>query len=172
MKNVNRFLAHHLKNTHTAVENQWERITSLETELSGASDRIVNVETSQQAADAKIAAITEALNKSLEMTQMNRQRESRGNFIISGENLSQPAPNENLFHILYQGLLQKYGIYIQWEELKALHRLSGNKIFFSLFSRMPGTTYEYLISKMNSNPQPQLKIYVNIQLFEPFSHHF
>ena len=63
-------------------------------------------------------------------------------------------------------------MWINWEELKALHRLPGNKIFFSLFSRMPGTSYEKLINQMNSNPRPHIKVFMSIQLFEPFSQHY
>ena len=67
---------------------------------------------------------------------------------------------------------QKYGIEVQWDSLKVLQRLPGNKIFFSLFSRMPGKAYDRLIYMMNSNPQPFVKIYVSIQLFMPFNQRF
>ena len=37
---------------------------------------------------------------------------------------------------------------------------------------MPGSSYEKLINVVNSNPHPSVKIYVSIQLFEPYNQLF
>lgn len=144
----------------------------VETELAGASSRLTTVETSQQTAGDRMNRMDEVVDKNWELTQLNRQRESKGNFVISGEGIPISTPNENLYQIMSNCVHQKYGVWIHWEELRVLHRLPGNKILFSLFSRMPGTSYEKLINQMNSNPHPHIKVYVSIQLFEPFSQHY
>ena len=62
----------------------------------------------------------------------------------------------------------KYGVSLIWEHMRALHRTRSGGIIFSLYSRMPGALYESLIRVINSNPNRNIRVYVNIQLMEPF----
>ena len=63
----------------------------------------------------------------------------------------------------------KYGVDIHPQEFKVIHRIAGDRILFSLHSRLPGFGHSRLIDKINSNPNPKLEIYLAIQLFEPYS---
>ena len=98
-----------------------------------------------------------------------KQKSSKGNFIVPGDDLPSYRENENLYNHVFPLIEKKYGIHIQFSELKALHRLPNNRVLFSLQSRLPGQNFHKLIHAMNFNPNPGVKIYVSIQLFEPFS---
>ena len=98
-----------------------------------------------------------------------KQKSSKGNFIVSGEHVPRPSQNENLANLVCSLMYRKYGISMQYSEFKALHRLPNNKILFSLHSRLPGQSFHQLTRAMNFNPNPSLKAYVSIQLFEPFA---
>ena len=60
----------------------------------------------------------------------SKQRGSKGNFIVQGEHIPAYTPNEDLFAKLFPIIQEKYEIRIYPNELKALHRLPNNKIFF------------------------------------------
>ena len=72
------------------------------------------------------------------MAAETRQKGSKGNFIVSGDDLPKYTMNENLFYLIFPLIARKYGIQIQYAELKALHRLPGNRVLFSLHSRLTG----------------------------------
>ena len=172
MKNSNKALAHHLMETIANVKQQGEEIMKIKEDLTAKATAIKKVEESQASSRNKVKSLEEKTERNFDLISSNRQRETKGNFIVSGDHIPTYTQNENLFNIMSQAVWHKYGTFIQWEELQSLHRLPGNKIFFSLFSRMPGTTFEKLISHMNSNPNPNVRIYISIQLLEPFNQIF
>ena len=108
-------------------------------------------------------------NKAYNIACENRQRISKGNFILSGKHLPKGRSGENLLAIAREVVYRKYEVDIYPQEFKALHRLAGDRILFTLNCMMPGWSYENLIRIMNSNPKPELEVYLNIQLFEPYS---
>ena len=93
----------------------------------------------------------------------NKQHSSKGNFILSGEGIPRPSPNEDLFDIVFTPIFEKYDIWVYPQELKAIHRLPNNKIFFSLLTRLPGYSFDKLIHAMNGNPKAHIKVYISIQ---------
>ena len=99
----------------------------------------------------------------------NKQRSSKGNFIVQGDHVPPFSPNEDLYAKLFPIIYEKYGIHVYPTELKALHRLPNGKILFSLSTRLPGQNFDNFTRHMNSNPNPHIKVFVTIQLFEPFA---
>ena len=110
--------------------------------------------------------------KSYQMAAEGKQRSSKGNFIVQGEHVPAYTPHEDLYAKLFPIIQDKYGIYVNPSELKALHRLPNGKILFSLASRLPGQNFDSFTRQMNYNPKPHIKIFVSIQLFEPFAELF
>ena len=48
-----------------------------------------------------------------------RQKGSKGNFIVSGDDMPKYNSNENLFYLIFPLIARKYGIQIHYAELKA-----------------------------------------------------
>ena len=107
--------------------------------------------------------------QSYNLAAENKQRGSKGTFIVSGGGIPRQHDNETLYALIFPLIYRKYGIYVHPQELKELHRLPNNRVLFSLYSRLPGGSFEQLTRAMNSNPNPEIKIYVSIQLFEPYA---
>ena len=66
-------------------------------------------------------------------------------------------------------IYKKYEIHVQPQEFQELLRLPNTKVLFSLYTRLPGSPYDQLIRAMKFNPNPEIKIYVFIQLFDPYA---
>ena len=97
-----------------------------------------------------------------------KQRSVKGNFIISGVDIPRYYHEEHLFDVVYKLIWEKHNIELNWHHMKALHRLPGNSIIMVMNTRMPGSAFQALITAVNSNPNPRIKIYLNLQLMEPF----
>ena len=118
---------------------------------------------------SQLGQVHEASVNSYNRAAETKQKCSKGNFIVSGEGVPRPSENENLHTLIFPLIYRKYGINVHPNELKTLHHLPNNKILFLLYSRMPGWAFDQFIRAMNSNPKPEVKVYVSIQLFEPFA---
>ena len=118
---------------------------------------------------SQLSQVHETSVKAYDIAAETKQKCSKGNFIVSGEGIPRQSENENLYTLIFPLIYRKYGIHIHPNELKALHRLPNNKVLFSLIARMPGRSFDQLTYAMNSNPRPEVKVYVSIQLFEPFA---
>ena len=91
-----------------------------------------------------------------EFVAKNRQRSSKGNFILSGKHLPKARSGENLLAIVREVVFRKYDVDIYPQEFKVSDRLAGDRILFTLNCMMSGWSYENLIQNMNSNPKPEL----------------
>ena len=91
-----------------------------------------------------------------------------GNFILSGQDVPRFRHGENLFDIVSRIIWDKYGVQLEWWQMRALHRLPNYSIILGINTRMPWANYEQLMSAVNSNPNPQVKAYLNLQLMAPF----
>ena len=155
--------------TSAAVHINTRDIVHLKNIVSDTSTKYNQVQTDQYNLSNSMAEIKATADKSLKLAAENRQRNSKGNIIVSGDSIPRHHPYENLYDIVSSLIYQKYGIWIYYQEMTALHRLPNNRVFFSLFSRLPGSTFQQLVNFMNSSPKSDIKVFVCIQLFEPFS---
>ena len=151
-----------LKEHHTDIEGIKEKVNT--TEVS-----VEEVKKNQTDLEKRMLQMEYTANKAYNLACENRQRQSKGNFILSGRHLPKARYGENLLAIAREVVFRKYEVDIYPQEFKALHRLAGDRILFTLNCRMPGWSYEHLIRNMNSNPKPELEVYLSIQLFEPYS---
>jgi hypothetical protein len=99
------------------------------------------------------------VNKTFNITCENRQRNSKGNFILRGKDIPKSRSGEDLVYIVRDLVFKKYSIDIQLVEFKDMHRLPGDGIIFVLHSRMPARSYEQLVRQMNFNPKPEVDVY-------------
>ena len=118
---------------------------------------------------SQLAEISKWSKKAFDIALETYQKNSKGNFIVTGESIPKFSPNEDLYSKVFPIIFKKYAIHVHHDELKVLHRLPNNKVLFSLYSRLPGQVFERFTRAMNSNPKAEIKVYVSIQLFEPFS---
>ena len=132
-------------------------------------ETLKQVQEAQKTLDSRLSQVEYYVNRSYYMTCENKQRNSKGNFIISGHHVPRLKYGENLLCLVRDMIYRKYGVDIHPNEFKVIHRVPGDRILFSLFGRMPGFGFDQLINLMNSNPNPEIGIYVSIQLFEPYS---
>ena len=165
-------ITHHLVDTIKTVSKHDEDIVELKDNLNQASNAFKGLKVGHENLSSKMSWMEEKVSKTYEIACDSKQRSTKGNFIVTGDDIPKYSPNEDLFQIVSYSLYQKYGVTLMYHDLKALHRLPGNRIIFALHSRLPGMIFEQLIKVMNSNPYPHLKVYVSIQLFEPFSELF
>ena len=165
-------ITQHLMETIKVVSKHSDEIRDLKTGLQKASQAFGTLNSAQENMSSKMSWMEEKVGRTYDLACESKQRSSKGNFILSGEHLPRYNPNENLYQIVAYSLHEKYGISLSYHELKALHRLPGNRIIFALHSRLPGMAYEQIINVMNTNPYRNFKVYVSIQLFEPFSELF
>ena len=161
-----------LLSTINTVNNNTQDIAQLKQTVSQAETCYTHLQTNQDDIYKEFCEIKALAKKSYLTAAENKQRSSKGNFIVSGDGIPRYTPNENLFDKIFPFIHEKYGIWVYHQELKALHRLPNNKVIFSLHSRLPGCSFEKLIHAMNSNPKSHIKVYVTIQLFDPYSELF
>jgi hypothetical protein len=162
-------LSQHLHVTMNTVSQHDTEITELKGNMKTAGEAINQFSSTQSNILERLAAVEFITkNKNLAAAE-TKQRSLKGNFIISGDMIPPAEPNENLYQLLFPVIYQKYGIYIYQQELKALHRLPGNKVIFSILTRLPGQNFEYLMRAINSNPEPHIKLYISSQLTQPYS---
>ena len=148
-----------LLNTITTVNTNTQDIAQLKQTVTQAEAGYTQMQANQQDIYTELAQIRAMANKSYLTASENKQRSSKGNFIVSGDGIPHYSPNENLFDKVFPFIHEKYGIWVYPQELKALHRLPNNKVIFSLHSRLPGYSFDKLIHAMNSNPKPHIKVY-------------
>ena len=118
---------------------------------------------------AQLAQIQGLASKAYYTAAETRQRTSKGNFIVQGDGIPPYTPNEDLYAKLFPLISEKYGLYVYPNELTALHRLPNNKVLFTLATRFPGENFEKFCRVMNSNPKPNIRVFVTIQLCEPYA---
>ena len=118
---------------------------------------------------SKLTQIHSLATKAYFSAAETKQRCSKGNFIVQGDSIPQYTPYEDLYAKVFPLINEKYDIWVYPNELKALHRLPNGKVFFTLASRLPGQNFKKLTRLMNSTPKPNIKVYVSIQLCEPYA---
>ena len=158
-----------LKDTVTTVNTHTQDIVQLRDSTSKTETGVAQLEHNQTDIYTQLSRMHELTWKTYIMAAETKQKGSKGNFTISGDGIPPPSPQEDLYAVIFPLVYQKYGVHVYPNELKALHRLPNNKIFFSLLTRLPGQSFERLTRAMNSNPKAHIKIYLTIQLFEPFA---
>ena len=158
-----------LMNTIQTVNTNSKDISNLKQTVVNIQSRQDRVENNQTDIYAQLHQIHSLAWRSYVMAAENKQRGSKGNFIVQGDHVPTFSPNEDLYAKIFPIIQEKYGIYVHPNELKALHRLPNGKILFSLASRLPGQNFDQFTRQMNFNPKPHIKVFVSIQLFEPYS---
>ena len=158
-----------LRETAKVVRTHHSEIEILKEGFTDTNTKVSEVKDSQGKFEQRMCQVEYFVNKTYNLECENRQRSCKGNFILSGKHIPRTRPREDLLSMVTDMVFRKYEVEIQPQEFKDLHRLAGDRIFFSLHSRMPGWSYEQLVRKMNSNPRAELEIYICIQLFEPYS---
>ena len=106
-----------LLSTTTAVNTNTNDIAQLKKTVKEAEVCYSQVQSTQGSIFTNLAEIRAIANRSLNLASENRQRESKGNFIVSGEGIPSPAPNEDLFDIIFTMIFEKYGIWVYLQEL-------------------------------------------------------
>ena len=170
-------LARHLMSktlfaTINTVQVHSQDISQLKNIVSKTEASHTILQTNQADIYTQLEAVKHLSAKSYLKAAENKQRSAKGNFIVSGDAIPPFTLNENLFDKVFPFILEKYGIQIHPYDLKELHRLPNKKVLFSLVTRLPGQCFESLVRATNSNPKSHIKVYISIQLFEPFAEHF
>ena len=158
-----------LKATIQTVNTNTQEINNVKQSVGSLQSGQKNLEHNQSDIYSQLHQIHSLAWKSYQMAAEGKQRSSKGNFIVQGEHVPAYTPHEDLYAKLFPIIQDKYGIYVNPSELKALHRLPNGKILFSLASRLPGQNFDNFTRQMNFNPKPHIKVYVSIQLFEPYA---
>ena len=114
---TNKALAYHLMETLATVKQQSEDIATIKRELSATTQAVGHLELAQQRTTERVTEIEKKLRINHNSLCSNRQRESMGNFILSGEHIQAYQQNENFYELMANGLWQKYGIYVTLDEL-------------------------------------------------------
>ena len=81
------------------MKQQGEDILTLKHDLTGATKSITNVAGNQNQIKGKLSAFSEKERKHYELVCSIRQREAKGNFILSGEHIPAYIQNINLYNI-------------------------------------------------------------------------
>ena len=118
---------------------------------------------------AKLAHIQGLASKAYFTAAETKQRASKGNFIVQGDGIPPYTPSEDLYAKVFPLIHEKYDLYVHPNELTALHRLPNNKVLFSLGTRLPGQNFEKFCRLMNSNPKPNIRVFVTVQLCELYA---
>ena len=151
------------------IKTQHNDIVSLK-ENSEVTDKAVSdLKDNHHSLEFRLQQVEFYINKSYYLACENRQRNSKGNFVLSGKHIPRPRTGENLIILVREMVFRKYHIDIHPSEFKVIHRLAGERILFALHNRLPGYGFDQLVRKMNSNPNPEVEVYASIQLFEPYS---
>ena len=151
------------------VELHGRQIEWLRGQCRASDEKQQAVQSQLEEVKKALAAVEEEKAKQYRLTCEIRQRGVKGNFILSGPHVPRYARGENLYDIVCRIVWDKYGVELDWWQMKALHRLPNNGIILAMNTRMPGAASERLMAAVNSNPNPQVKAYLNIQLMEPFN---
>ena len=151
------------------VKENHDNIVQLKSRTEKTEKAYVDIHEAQSKAESRLSQLEYYMNKSYYLACETRQKNSKGNFILSGRHIPRQRGGENILNITQEIVFRKYGISIHPNEFKVIHRLAGDRILFALHSRLPGMAFHQLVSKMNSNPYPELETYVSIQLFEPYN---
>ena len=167
---LSRHLLHKtLLDTVNSVSTNKQDITQLKVSVDKTEQSCSQLQFNQGQTYSQLGQVHDLSWKAYNMAAETKQKSSKGSFIVSGEGVPKFYPNEDLFALLFPIIHKKYGIRVQLSELKACHRLPNNKVFFSLLTRLPGQSFDQLTRAMNSNPKPEIRLYVSIQLFEPYA---
>ena len=158
-----------LMTTINTVNSHTQDISSVKQSVDTLQSGQADLERNQRDIYDQLHQIHSLAWKSYQTAAENKQRSSKGNFIVQGDHVPPYSPSEDLYAKLFPLIYQKYGIHVYPTELKALHRLPNGKILFTLTSRLPGQNFDNFTRLMNSNPNPNIKVFVTIQLFEPFA---
>ena len=158
-----------LMTTINTVNTHTQDITSVKQSVETLQSGQAGLEKNQQDIYAQLHQIHTLAWRSYQTAAENKQRSSKGNFIVQGDHVPPYSHNEDLYAILFPMIFDKYGVRVYPTELKALHRLPNGKVLFSLATRLPGQNFDKLTRLMNSNPNPHIKVFVTIQLFEPYA---
>ena len=161
-----------LMSTIHTVNTNSQDISNLKQSVSNLQSGQSSLEYNQSDIYTQLHLIHSLAWQSYQMAAESKQRGSKGNFIVQGEHVLAHTPYEDLYTKLFPIIQEKYGIFVNPTELTELHRLPNGKIFFSLASRLPGQSFDKFTRQMNSNLKPHIKIYVTIQLFEPYAELF
>ena len=161
-----------LMSTIHTVNTNSQDISNLKQSVSNLQSGQSSLEYNQSDIYTQLHQIHSLAWQSYQMAAESKQRGSKGNFIVQGEHVPAHTPYEDLYTKLFPIIQEKYGILVNPTELTELHRLPNGKIFFSLASRLPGQSFDSFTRQMNYNPKPHIKIFVSIQLFEPFAELF
>ena len=154
----NQKFEHELGETLKIARLNQADINSLKSKI-GHSDQIVTgIQEKQSSLEARVNQIEFYVNKTFHLACENRQRNSKGNLILSGRHLPRYCDGENLLHITRDMIFRKYAIDINPAEFKTVHRLAGGRIFFSLHSRISGLGYDQLLRIINTNPNPGVEL--------------
>ena len=162
-------LSQHLGVTMSTVAQHDTDISELKENMTAAGNTINQFSNNQSGVINRLIAAEQEIKKANIIAAEQQQRSIKGHFILSGELIPHQTPNEDLYQLLFPVIFQKYGVYIYLHELRALHRLPNNRIFFSILTYMPGQNYENLMRAVNANPEPHLRLYVTSQLVPYFS---
>ena len=157
-----------MSSTTASVTTNTNDILQLKVTVKEAGEAYTQVQSNQDYLCENLAEIKAIALKSYNVAVENKQHNSKGNFIVSGEGIPPESPDEDLFDIVFSPIFEKYGVWVFPQEIKEIHRLPNNRVFFSLSSRLPGYSFGKLVYASNSNPKPRIKVYVGIQLFEPY----
>ena len=160
-----------LDTVNTASLNK-QNVEGIKNDLSEVKTEITQLRNNHSNLQYQSAEVNEWARKAYYIAAETKQKSSKGNFVVSGEAVPRQTQGENLINQILPLIQRKYGISVHPSELKAMHRLPNNRVLFSLSSRLPGQTFHKLVYAMNSNPRPELKVYVSIQLFELYAELF
>ena len=168
-KKVTKQLARNLVETVQTVKTHHADIEVLKTDMDKAKESHYEIKSNPDELMNKFNQMHSMVSKTYLMICQNQQRSSKGNFTLSGEQMPKFRAGEDLISTVINLVYTKYEFYIDQQEFKVVHRLPGNRILFALNNRLPGWSHEQLIRAMNSNPNSDIKVFVKIQLFEPYS---
>ena len=158
-----------LTETKNMVHSNQININNLKEKVVQSEQVMAGIQGSQQNLETRVNQMEFYVNKTYYLACENRQRGSKGNFIVNGRHVPYYQEGENLLMLTRDLIYKKYRIDVNPAEFKFIHRLAGGRILFSLHSRMPGLGYDKLVQIINTNPNPSLAVYLSIQLFEPYS---
>ena len=162
-------LEQEMAETLKTVHANRSEINILKDRVDSSNKIVEEVCVKNQTMEERINQIELYTSKAYYLACENRQRNCKGNFIISGRHVPRFQSGENLIFITRDLVFKKYGIDLNPCEFKVLHRLAGGRILFALHSRMAGLGFDQIVQKFNSNPNPSLEVYLSIQLIEPYS---
>ena len=162
-------LTQHLGVTMNTVAQHDHEISELKDNMKAAGNTLNQFSNTQSDIIKRLLTAEKEIKKANIVAAEQQQRSIKGHFILSGELIPNQTPNEDLYQLLFPTIFQKYGVYIYLHELRALHRLPNNRIFFSILTYMPGQNYENLMRAVNANPEPHLRLYLTSQLVPYFS---